>query len=87
MLPIVTSVHVDLWLCGKRNFKRRRRLSPYTFFYQCCVAFCGRSCAEEEDEAVVYVSSSFMLPGEGCVGVGAQLFLMATTSDMGRNLF
>jgi hypothetical protein len=24
------------WLCGKRNFARRRRLFPYTFFYQRC---------------------------------------------------
>jgi len=23
-------------LCGKRNFKRRREQSPYTFFYHCC---------------------------------------------------
>jgi hypothetical protein len=46
-------------LCGEKNFKRRRQLFPYTFFYYCCVGFCGKSCAEEEDEPVVYGSSSF----------------------------
>jgi len=28
-------------LCGKRNFKRRRRLIPYTFFYYVADAFSG----------------------------------------------
>jgi len=32
MLVNVTFAHVD-WFCGKRNFKRRRQLSSYTFFY------------------------------------------------------
>jgi len=27
---------LEAWLCGKRNFKRRRRQVPLTFFYQCC---------------------------------------------------
>jgi hypothetical protein len=52
---------------------RRRHLSPYTFFYQCFVAFCGKSCAEEENGSVAQGSSSFMLPGESCVDVDAQL--------------
>jgi hypothetical protein len=43
-----------------------------------------KSCAEEEDEPVVYSTSSFMLPGEGCVDVDAQLLLVETTSDMNR---
>jgi hypothetical protein len=33
MLACVTIAHVDLGLCGERDFARRRRLSPYTFFY------------------------------------------------------
>jgi hypothetical protein len=58
---------------------RRRHLSPYTFFCQCFVAFCGKSCAEEEDRSVAQVSSSFMLPGESCVDVDAQLLLVSST--------
>jgi hypothetical protein len=45
----------------EENFRRRRQLFPYTFFYQCFVAFCGKSCAEEEDGLVAQVFSSTML--------------------------
>jgi len=50
-------------LCGERDFARRRQLFPYTFFYQCCVAFREKSCAEEEDEPVAQGSSSTNVAG------------------------
>jgi len=56
MLPSVKFAHVEE-LCGKRNFKRRRQLTPYTFFYLQDVPevywetrsnmFCGCMCVEE----------------------------------------
>jgi hypothetical protein len=70
--------------CGKRNFKRRRQLFTYTFFYQCCVAFCGKSCAEEEDGSIVYSSSSFMLRVKTVWVLMPNCSIVATTSDAGR---
>ena len=68
-------------LCGKRNFARRRRFFPYTFFYQCCVAFCGKSCAEEEDRSVAQSSSSFMLRVKTVWVVVHNCSIVASTRD------
>jgi hypothetical protein len=53
--------------CGKTNFARRRRLSPYTFFYY--VAGCFEQLNLNTQAQSV------------CVGGDAQLLLVATTSD------
>ncbi len=34
---------------------------------------CVKGCVEEDDRSIVYGSSSFMLPGESCMGSDAQL--------------
>jgi len=44
MLPSVTFAHVA-GLCGKRNFKGRRRYAPYTFFYHAEVPVRLKLCA------------------------------------------
>jgi hypothetical protein len=46
---------------------------------------CVKGCAEEDDGSVAQVSSSFMLRVKGCVDGGAQLHLVASTSEMNRN--
>ena len=60
---------------------------------------CGKSCAEEEDESIVYGSSSFMLRAalkqlnlnmqaqSVRLGVDAQLLLVATTGVVRWELF